>query len=216
MRACPEMKYVVSIQGLVSVYARYYYAGLSLSDILKNITLRDVSRWDTIFHGKRNFVQRGELEKEYIRRTRHVIGRTSWDHAHTKVINPDVTYHFCNEILRYGFYKAEKWTLENARKHTIFLSQAGYPIKGLHQVLKAVALLREDFPDIKVRVAGHNIVDKCTLAARLRMNGYGSYIDSLIKKSGLERHVEFTGPLSEEQMIKPNTTSTCIHLPIQH
>ena len=72
MRACQSQNYVISIQGLVSICARYYYAGMTVNDILKNITFRDILRWDTIFHAKRKFVARGMFEEEYVKRTKHV------------------------------------------------------------------------------------------------------------------------------------------------
>jgi len=193
MRACKALNYVVSIQGLVGIYARYYYAGLSNLDILKNITFRDIVLRATLFHGKRGFARRGIFEEEYIRRTQHVIGRTRWDHDHVKAMNPAVKYHFCNETLRDGFYSAEKWNINTKTEYTIFLSQAGYPIKGLHQVLRAIALLVKEFPRIRVRVSGHNIIDVSTLISRLKRNGYGSYIARLIKRLNLEKHIEFTG-----------------------
>ena len=202
MNACPDLKYVVSIQGLVSVYHRYYLAGMSTWDVLRNITFRDIVRRNTLFHAQHDFYKRGLVEKEYIRRANAVIGRTDWDRAHAQAINPKVDYHFCNESLRDEFYTGEKWSLENCRRHSIFLSQAGYPIKGLHQVLKAVALLKDDYPDILIEVAGHDITNSATLKDRLKRGGYGRYIGSLIKRYGLEKHVKFLGPLQAEDMKK--------------
>ncbi len=202
LRSCNEFNYLVSIQGLTGVCARYYYSGLTTFDILRNITIRDLIRWDTIFHGKRNFVKQGFFEKEYLARCGHVTGRTSWDYAHAKAMNSKVTYHFCNETLRDGFYSSAKWAPERKSDYTIFLSQSGYPIKGLHQVLKAVALLKNDFPDIKVRVAGTNIINRNTLIDRFKITGFGSYVYKLINRLDLSKQVVFTGILSEKEMIK--------------
>lgn len=201
MRSCHELKYIVSIQGLVSVIANYYYYGMSFFDILKNVTFRDIVRMDTIFSGKRKFKNRGEFEKEYIQKTKQIIGRTSLDYAHTKSINPDVNYHFCNESLRDGFYSADKWKITNKTNHTIFLSQAGYPIKGAHQVIKAAALLKKDFPGIQIRIAGYDITAAQSLLQKLRLSGYGNYLRNLINKADLCRSVQFMGSLSENQMI---------------
>lgn len=201
MRACSSLNYVVSIQGLVSVHARYYYAGIKKSDIFKNITFRDIIRRDTIFEGKRNFVKRGVFEREYIQRTKHVIGRTGWDYAHTKALNPSVSYHFCNETLRDSFYTSPKWNSTCKTCYTIFLSQANYPLKGLHQALKAIALLKQDFPHIKVRVAGHSIINTATLIDKIKLSGYGAYIRKLIKQLNLHDQVQFTGLLAEDKMI---------------
>lgn len=201
MRACSSLNYVVSIQGLVSVISRYFYAGISKGEIFKHITFRDLVRRDTLFHGKKNFERRGELEKEYLRRAHNVIGRTSWAYTHSKAINPNITYHFCNETLRDGFYTSQKWNNTFKRNYTIFLSQAGCPLKGLHQALKAVALLKQDFSHIKVRVAGHNIINTATLFDKIKLSGYGAYIRKLIKQLDLHDQVQFTGPLTEDRMI---------------
>ena len=82
MRACPSLNYVVSIQGLVEVYSRYYFANISYVDIIKNITFLDVVRFDTLFQGEKKFEKRGKFEKEYLQKAHHVIGRTRWDYAH--------------------------------------------------------------------------------------------------------------------------------------
>lgn len=195
--ACSARNVVVSIQGLVSVIGRYYYAGISKWDILKHITFRDILRQDTIFHQKYSFIKRGKTEIELLRRVNHVIGRTSWDKAHVWAINPKAQYHFCNETLRDEFYK-HQWEYGECEKHSIFLSQAGYPIKGLHQVLKAMPLILKHYPDTKVYVAGDDI----TKRPWYRLTGYGAYIKYLIKQYKLENHVFFTGVLNEQEICK--------------
>jgi glycosyltransferase involved in cell wall biosynthesis len=201
LRACPEFLYVISIQGMTGAIGRYYFSGLNYRDILKNLTFRDILRFDTIFNGKMKFDKRAAFEIEYLKNVDNVIGRTSWDYAQVTSINPRLRYHFCNESLRTGFYIAEKWQIRKKEDFSIFLSQSSYPIKGLHQVLKAAALLRSEFPCIKVRVAGPDIIDDSSLSRKIRMTGYGSYIRSLIKNFKLDDAVEFTGILQESQMI---------------
>lgn len=202
MRKLPTMNYIVSIQGLVGIIARYYFAGIGYSDIFRNITFRDFIRMDTLWHQKKKFEARGEFEEEYIRRTHNIIGRTQWDMVHTQSINPEITYHFCNESLRNGFYKADKWSSDICDKNTIFLSQAGYPIKGLHQVIKAVSIIKNEYPDIRVRIGGTNLTDSHTFRNRLRISGYAKFIKRLIKKNDLEDCIVFLGSLSEDKIIR--------------
>jgi glycosyltransferase involved in cell wall biosynthesis len=202
MRKLPELKYVISIQGMTGIYARYYYSAISFFDKLINITFRDVIRFDSIFQQKKKFEQRGEYEKEYILRSKYVIGRTSWDKAHTKSINANLNYEFCNESLRNGFYDAKKWSIDECNKYTIFLSQAGYPIKGLHNVIKSVSLLKNEFPNIKIRVGGINITASKTLKEKIKISGYGNYIKKMINKNSLNDSIVFLGSLSEQEMIK--------------
>ena len=198
-RACPNVKTVVSIQGMVSVCARYYIAGITSQELKNLYTIRDVIKRTSILQGQRDLELRGEIEKEILRNTCHIIGRTSWDKAQTWAINPNAQYHFCNETLRTPFYK-NKWKYEKCEPHSIFISQAGYPIKGLHQLLKAMPLILREFPDTRVYVAGANIIKTDTLSAKLRLSSYGKYLKSIIEKNHLKSHVVFTGPLNEEEM----------------
>lgn len=193
---------VFSIQGLVSVYYRYYNQGLGFLEILKNITFRDLIKRDSLFQSKHKFKKRGVIEREYFKKSRYVIGRTDWDHAHSLAINPKINYFYGGEILRPKFYVSEKWNYNNCNPYTIFLSQAGYPIKGLHQVLKALPLLISKYPHIKLKIGGNNILLNATMKDKLRKNGYASIINHIIKVNGLVEHIEFLGPLSEDQMIE--------------
>ena len=194
-------KFLISMQGLVSVYTRYFLAGLVKRDIKNNITLRDLIKGN-LYKDQRKFRSKGDLEREYILKTAHVMGRTSWDYAHVKSLNPDVQYHFCNEMLRSNFYTAAKWDYNTKKKYHIFLSQAGYPIKGLHKVLEAMALLKQEFPQMELRIGGIDIVKTgVSLVEKLRISGYGKYIQKLILRTGLEKNINFLGMMTEDQMI---------------
>ena len=191
VRACGGENVVVSIQGLLSCYYYYYY-GLSDVDILTNITLRDILRQDNIFQQRNKMKKRSTYEKEIISSANHIIGRTSWDKAHVWAINPNAIYHHCNETLRPEFYK-HSWNYDKCEKHSIFMSQAGYPVKGLHLMLKALAIVKKFYPDVKLYIAGDDITKK----PWYRLSGYGKIIKKMIRSFSLDNQVFFTGPLDE-------------------
>lgn len=199
MMACDCNNVVISIQGLTSAYYPYYYFGMTKKDIYMNMTFRDMIR-GSILKGQNQFKQRAAYEIEMIKKARHIIGRTSWDKSRVWAINPNAEYHFCNETLRPDFYDGSRWMYNQCDKHSIFISQAGYPIKGLHQVLKAMPFILRHFPNTKIRVAGGDITKSVTLLDNLRLSGYGKYIKKLIKKYNLDGKVIFTGNLNGEQM----------------
>ena len=203
VKACGNKNVVVSIQGLVSVIANYYLCGLKTIDILRSITLRDVLR-GTLYHDRNEFRRKGCCEVELLKSVNHIIGRTSWDRAHVWAINPNAQYHFCNETLRPEFYSGETtWEYEKCVPHTIFLSQATYPIKGLHVVLKAMPLILRHYPDAQIRLAGRDITrSKEGICGRIRLTGYGKIIKLLIKKYNLRNKICFIGNLDAKQMIK--------------
>jgi len=201
IKACGKENIVVSLQGLVSIYERYYYGGISTKEILKNITFRDTIKCDNLFQQKKKFHKRGLIENEYLLSGVEIIGRTNWDRDHTWAINNKAKYHFCNEILRDEFYK-NSWLLSKCERYSIFLSQGGYPIKGIHQMINALPFILKEFPQTKIYIAGDNITSKINLREKLSINGYGKYINKLISKLNLNNKIIFTGQISEKQMVK--------------
>lgn len=190
-------KIVTSIQGLVSVYYNHYSAGLS-DHIMRRKTLSEIKGKCSLTSNMKNYLHRGKYEQEALVKSSNIIGRTTWDKACAYFIAPESKYHFCNENLRAEFYDGTQWEYEKCNKFQIAISQAGYPIKGLHKIIEAVALLRDDFPDIKVKVGGANIFE----GNWIRGNSYGIYIRQLLKKYDIQEQFEFEGFLSADKMKK--------------
>lgn len=190
---------VLSIQGLIYVYEKVYYANISEREIIKNITFRDIIKMDSIIQQKKKFYRRGLNEKEIILRVNNIIGRTTWDYANTKAINNDIIYFKNNESLREAFYE-NRWNINGIERNTIFCSQANYPIKGLHFMIEALYIIKKQIPNIKLKIAGYNILNNKTIKDKLKRNGYSKYIESLIKKYNLQSNIEFTGLLNEKEM----------------
>lgn len=188
---------VASIQGLCFVIGEHYTDGLPEKVVNAN-TFRDFVRKDNIARQQEKFRLRGKLEQETLKTLRYVIGRTSWDYAHTKEVNPDITYHFCNETLREPFYSGQ-WRYENCKKYQIFASSCAYPVKGFHYLLEALAKVREVYPDATLTVTGHSCFGG-GWKAMLRRGSYEGYLARIIHKYHLENAVEFLGDLSAEEM----------------
>lgn len=189
---------VVSIQGLVSICANHMYASLPFKAVY-GFTLRNILRNDNVVGHKRLFGRRGKNEVESIKKTDHIIGRTTWDKACILQANPRAKYHFCNETLREEFYKHE-WNMDKCEKYSIFLSQGQYPIKGLHYVLEAMPIILKRYPYAKVYISGKDITKSDTIKDRLLITYYGKYIKKMIRKLNLENSIIFTGPLDEQKM----------------
>ena len=198
IKACGNESLIVSIQGLISIIAREYLGGIQKKIMLKKTTLRDLIRFDTIFNQQKSMRHRSGYEKELIRSVNYIIGRTNWDRLQTKKINPEAQYFKCNETLRDEFYTEDIWIFENCDKHSIFISQGYYPIKGLHQAIKALPLIIKRYPETKVFVAGNDFFSK----PNWRLNGYGKYIKNLIGENNLNKKIIFTGTLTAEEMKK--------------
>ncbi|WP_160725769.1 glycosyltransferase family 4 protein [Bacillus sp. USDA818B3_A] len=201
MMACKNLNLldntVISIQGLVSIYAKHF-DGYIEEKYINKCTIRELIKRDSIVHQKRDFVKRGKYEIEALKIAKHVIGRTDWDSACSSQINPNVQYHFCNETLRNQFYN-KAWDINQCERHSIFVSQSQYPIKGLHILLEALPTILKKYPNTIIYTTGRNRLDR-GLKAILKEKTYDKYLIKLIKKYSLENHVVFLGGLNENEM----------------
>ena len=190
---------VASIQGLCRFLAEHYTDGIP-EKVCCASTLRDLLRKDNIRQQQEKFVLRGELETKALEKLCHVIGRTDWDKSCALSINPDITYHFCNETLRESFYEG-RWNYDSCKKHSVFASSCAYPIKGFHYLLEAFAKVSEVYPDATLAVTGRSFL-AADFKGKLRQGSYEKYLASLAEKYRLEDKLVFLGHLSAEQMIQ--------------
>ena len=193
----PE-RILVGIQGICSVIAQEYMADLPL-EIQTRKSFRDYVKRDGLTEQQQKFRKRGIHERELLGRVENIAGRTEFDRYFVQKVNPHARYFVMNETMRECFYEGQ-WDRRNCKSHTIFVSQGDYPLKGLHYLLLASAKLKEQYPDLQVRVGGNSLVHVNTLKDRMKMSGYGNYLYRLIRKLNLEANVTFLGKLSAEEM----------------
>ena len=203
LQACDEMglldRAVVSIQGLVSVCAEYHYFANLPRKLLPHRTAGEWLRHGSLEQRCDVFRKRGEWEQKALAMVHHVIGRTQWDEACTRQCNPHRKYHFCNESLRSGFYEG-KWSLDACKKHSLFVSQCSYPLKGFHYAIKALSMLKDEYPDAQLYTTGRDPLAKVSFLQRLRYSSYERYLAKLIRQYDLEERVHFLGNLNEAEM----------------
>ncbi len=188
---------LIGIQGLCSVYADAYMANIPES-LKYKVTFRDWIKRDSLIRQQEKFRLRGQWEQEALRLAGHVAGRTGWDRYWTSKWNPNARYHLLQETLRPCFYQGE-WKYENCSRHTLFMSQGDYPIKGLHYMLDAMPAIVSEYPDAHLYVAG-NCLLRSGLTGHLRISAYGRYLEEQLKGYFLTEHVTFLGSQTGEQM----------------
>lgn len=203
---------VVSIQGLVSIYSKYALGGMRMKDIFQYLTLKDFLLHSSSLAIQRSQKKRGVSERKLIANLDYIIGRTEWDYSHALAINPSIKYYKCNEVIRDTFYQGN-WSISKAVPYTIFCSNSNVALKGVHQVIQALAVVKRSFPNVKMRIAGKNILGHLSLKNQLRMSGYDNYLRILIYKLKLEDNVIFLGALTAEEMKREFLSANVFVLP---
>jgi glycosyltransferase involved in cell wall biosynthesis len=176
-----ERPVVVSIQGLIHVCKEHVGGGIGLRTALA-AGHHGFLVWLRYLLQEREWANRGRVEQHIIRTHQSFIGRTAWDRAHVRAVNATAQYFHCWELLRAPFFAAE-WSQDSRKPHTIFCTSALSPLKGFHVLLSSAAMLRGEFPNLEIRVAG------APWNAKSGKGYYGRYIRAQIDRLGLSSNV---------------------------
>lgn len=186
----PYIPVVISIQGLLHEYVRWrnYFGIATLRDIILMHDfahlVRGIGPIPTYIH----YRKAAKRELEILKTNRWFMGRTYWDRAHLLAINPVAQYFHVEELLRENFYRVQ-WSISRCSKHRIIFTNANSTNRGIETLLNAVAILKEDFLDIKLVLAGG-----------VEQLPYGKRLKYRISKLGLEGMVEYLGRINAGQM----------------
>lgn len=192
LQVAPKSRTIISIQGLVSICKKHYADGIPITELFKGH--RNRYRWSSIASEIKDFHLRGKNEINSIKQCNNIIGRTHWDNICVKNINPLLKYFHCNETMRKEFY-SKNWTLDKIDRFSILVSQANYPVKGLHYMIEAMAIIHKKYPQCRVYITGNSdfiINDEKT--------SYGAYCHKLITKYNLKECFKFIGYHSAKNM----------------
>tara|TARA_R110002051_G_scaffold324642_1_gene422921 strand:- start:6432 stop:7676 length:1245 start_codon:yes stop_codon:yes gene_type:complete len=189
---------VLSLQGVLNGYEPYEYGGLNIYKYLFSLNFKNtVFAGLTLLNKKFVFNKRLVIEKDTIKKAKNILGRTTWDRANSYFYNPSAPYYHCARILRPSFYKI-KQDPKQVIKHSVFIGNSAQARKGAHFVLEAIALLKEEYPDIKLYITGHKY--EKNLKDWKSYFGYRSLLQRIIKKLNLEDNIVFLGVLQEQEM----------------
>lgn len=209
LRRYPRVKSVVSIQGIINRVKDVDLGGLSIGKALQYRTMRENIHFNGMLEIKLIHHINAKYEKEILARTSFANCVNFWDESIVKSINPDITCFRIDYNLRDEFYNAPKWNMDEIVKYTIFTNPGDTPLKGLHILLRALEIVKRNYPQVQLLVPG--FISK---SGRLQIsNGYSKYISSLINELDLTENVIFLGKQTAHQMVENIRRANVIVVP---
>lgn len=196
---------VVSMQGILNGQYQYQCGQLPVDDMMFSTSLTKIfAAWILHLRKRLWYQPRMKPERESIEQADYILGRTTWDRAHTYAINPKAQYFSCNRVLRAPFYE-KKWEMEKIERHSIYVGNGYFALKGLHFVIMALPQLIREYPDLKLYVAGYKPYESRDRRSMIK-KGYAAYLKKLVQDLEVEEYIEFTGPLTAEQVAEKLAT----------
>lgn len=212
LRLAKNIPSVIYIQGCVGAIAKYYLAGISYGELKRTKTFRDVVKRDSILQQQKKYYKQAVKEAEMLKLAGRIITENSWCDANLKAVVPDLQIYHCPLSINKVFF-SYRWDIEKAEKYSIICTASGYTIKGLHMLLKALAIVKQKYNTVKLYVPGTPQVSDGSFQWKVRKNGYTYYIEKLIKKLGLKDNIIWLGNLSQDQLAEEYTKRRLFVMP---
>lgn len=186
---------VVFIQGIIGIHDRYHNInvkryGLSLSKPLLSV-FRDKLH-DSLFHKQIQF------EKKEILLAGNVIIDNDFSRAYCESLSEKINYYYYPLNSR-SIFSQRKWGYDSCIKNTIFTVYGAAQDKGLFQLIRAVHLVKREFPDVKLLIPGRFGIANNN-GRFYGSTAYEKFIAKLINEYGLSKNIKFLGQLSQEEM----------------
>jgi glycosyltransferase involved in cell wall biosynthesis len=197
---------LLETQGMKSAISRVFHGGLTISEQLACIGLKEILKGSTIFHERERHRKWESIDKAIISGHHFIAVQTEWMEAQVRVINCQAKIFRSDRLLRNIFYEKSPWKYSD--KTTIFCSAAyPSPFKGLHVVIRAMAILKNHLPNVQLRIAGG------LQKSGIRQDGYIAWLNREIKKLHLDSCIAWLGPISASQMADEIKSSAAMVLP---
>ena len=199
---------VISIQGVMFENARAFFKSLGNDEGFGSLWYILVSSLKNM--NALSFYKRARAEEKQFKKIKHVIGRTSMDKSMAERYG--LNYHFNNETLRPLFYETSLWHIDTCNKYQIYVSQGSYPLKGIHILIRALANLIHEFPELQCRIGGEDLRKNQAITHKWGIS-YSNFVIRLIEHYGLQDHVHYIGFQSEEQVVGELLKAHCFVMP---
>lgn len=209
---CPV---IIRLQGIIYVYLKYFFGGLSFVDILRAHSPKECLCGNGLIHSYMQLRNYANIELKILKENNFFIGTSLWDKTSLLAVNPNATYYHCDDLLRPEFYSKE-WAFSKIRRHSVFVPSGSYPLKGLHTALRAIAILKKEFPNISLRVSDSPLDWYSKYKGRfswLTEPGYAGYLRRSIKKLNIRNNVIPLGLLSGEEMAQEMSCVNAVVIP---
>lgn len=199
LRVAKGIPSVIYMQGLLQSIADAYRAGIPERELKKTRTLRDFLRRDSILQQEQKFRAGAVKEAEMLCLAGNIISENEWCNSAVRAIVPEVKVYDCPLSINKVFSE-HRWNVKTVERHSVICTASGYTIKGLHILLRAIARLKEDYPDIKLYVPGQKMVAEKNFRGFLHHDGYTKYIEKILREYRLADHVVWLGHLPQEKL----------------
>lgn len=195
LEAAGDIPVCFYIQGIMASLVAHPLGDVSERKLVRQLSPTAVLKLMALRKRRKVDQKHLKYEGQMISRSAGVLGDNLWTEAQYRAFTDKF---YTVPLAANPCFLDKTWKADNCQKHTLFTVAGGAcPQKGVHNVVQAVALLKEKYPDICLHIPGNVSSRKPHF---LYDSIYIRHIRKLISQYKLEEHICFDGSLPQEQM----------------
>lgn len=196
MDACGKIPVAIAIQGVVTSLAKFCTSDVPYGELMKGHRLTAIPAWLRARKREKAMIQQVVIEQKILQRADAILLDNDWSGAYcvagtsrAELINFPLAI---NPV-----FEQISWNEESYERNSLFTIAPSTAMKGTHMLIKAVALVKQQIPDVKLYIPGSLPTGRLAV---LTQPPYVRYLKRLIRDLKVENNVEFCGKLTSEQM----------------
>lgn len=204
---------LLDVQGLLSSIGRNYYGGLSNNDLWRCVGLKEIIRpKNHPYFIRKRFKKKAKYERILVQQINNISVQSDWVDSIIKNLNSKTNIFQTGIMLRSEFSEAPGWEYPKSNPTiNIFTSCSGsIPYKGLHVVFYAIALLKDKYPNIKLKIGGDVQINKKYGFIR---DGYTSWLIKEADKLGITDSISWLGMMNADEIVSEMHKSSLVVIP---
>jgi glycosyltransferase involved in cell wall biosynthesis len=180
VREMTDIPVVVYFQGNLTVYSKKYFSGMSMPALIRRL----LSGYPFFNIDYKIWQKREVIEREIMRKTEFIFGRTDWDRRVSLALAPGARYFYLHDVIRPRFYELNWQPVKSAVPVYLTTSSPSF-YKGFETVIDTakiltgnrvpftwlVAGLKEDQPMVKLMLQHTGIGVRDLEALNIRLLG---------------------------------------------
>jgi glycosyltransferase involved in cell wall biosynthesis len=182
---------IISIQGILSSIVEKFYAGIPASITNRNENYKNKILLKSANYNFKNLTRKAICEREILKISKNIIGRTDFDKRVTRILAPKSEYFIGQEILRPLFYSSQ-WSKAFFNKKICIvsiLSDSTY--KGFETILKTTNVL-STYPNFSFEWSIAGINDQSNIT---------STSENWLNLNSKNLNIKLLGGLDEQKVI---------------
>ena len=189
---------LLEIQGLIVTCCKFFYGSLSIHQILRCITEKEIRHPKRSLHYlKKRYGDWTKYEYEIIKHIPRISVQSSWVKNYIQYINPDCEIYNSLISIREEFLKESWCKTPDQNKIVLTTISSALPYKGLNDIIEALYIVKQSYPEIRLNIIGGIRTD----SKSRRTSGFEKLVLKMIASYGLKENINFCGSLSAQGLV---------------